>query len=100
MNAHTLPVNRHPVDLLAETREKIKALQAEEDMLRTEVSVLMGSADALGGDEYVAKQSISTRAGAIDADALKRAGIDVERFRKKPSTVYTIKCERRVLEDA
>lgn len=100
MNARTLPVNRHPVDQLADVREKIKALQEEEDTLRTEVSVLMGEGDTLGGDEFIAKQSISERAGAIDAKAMERDGIDVAKYRKKPSTVYQIRCERRVLEDA
>lgn len=100
MNAQTTPVNRHPVDQLAEVREKIKVLQDQEDTLRTEVSVLMGDADTLGGDEFIAKQSISERAGGIDAKALERDGIDVAKYRKKPSTVYQIRCERRVLENA
>lgn len=100
MNAKALPVNRHPVDQLADVREKIKALQEQEDTLRTEVSVLMGGGDTLGGDEFIAKQSISERAGALDVKAMESDGIDVAKYRKKPSTVYQIRCERRVLEDA
>lgn len=100
MTDTTLPVNRHPVDQLAEIRETIKHLQEREDELRVEVSALMGENDAIGGDEYIAKQSVSERAGAIDAKALERDGIDVAKYRKKPSTVYSIRCERRVQEAA
>lgn len=100
MNALTMPVNRHPVDELADVREKIKALEDIRDALLVEVSVLMGDSDTLGGDEFIARQSITERAGAIDAKAMKADGIDVAKYRKKPSKVYQIRCERRVLEDA
>ena len=100
MHNTALPVNRHPVDQLADIRAAIKALQEQEDTIRTEVSVLMGDGDVLGGDEFIARQTISERAGSIDAAALERDGIDVAKYRKKPSTVYSIKVERRAQEAA
>lgn len=100
MNATATPVNRHPVDELADVRAQIKELQEKEYTLRVEVSVLMGDNDSLGGDEFIAKQILSNRAGAIDTKALEKAGIDIDKYRKPSTVVYQIRCERRVLEDA
>lgn len=98
MNDTATPVNRHPVDQLADLRETMKGLKDFEDDLKAQVSALMGSADSLGGDQYIARQTVSQRAGGIDAEAMKRAGIDVEKFRKPNVTVYSIRCERREQE--
>lgn len=100
MNAITTPVNRHPVDQLADIRETIKHLKEREDELRLEISVMMGECDTLGGDEYIAKQTLSTRKGGIDDAAMKRYGINPDKYRKKDTTVFSIKCERRLQEAA
>jgi hypothetical protein len=96
----TLPVNRHPVDELAEVRAQIKDLEEREKALKTTVSTLMGDRDSIGGDEFIARQTLTERAGSVDTAAMKKAGIDVDKYRKAPTAVVTIKCERRVLEDA
>lgn len=99
MNAHPMS-NRHPVDQLGDVREQIKALQERETELKEQVSAMMGAADSLGGGEWIARQTRTTRKGAIDAKALEKAGLDPDRFRKPDSDVKTIRCERRVTEDA
>jgi hypothetical protein len=92
--------NRHPVDRLADVRAQMKALKALEDDLKAEVSKEMGGRDSLGGDQYIARQKLSERAGAVDAKAMKAAGIDVDAYRKPPVTVMTITVEERVEEAA
>ena len=77
MNAISMP-NRHPVDQLADVRETIKTLQAREAELKDEIGKLMGKADSLGGDEWIARQSLQERKGSIDEARLKAAGIDAE----------------------
>ena len=95
MNAIVKPVNRHPVDQLADVRAKIKELQAHEDELRTEVSGMMGDHDSMGGDEFIARQTITTRAGGVDTKKAEVDGIDLSKYRKKDITVYSIRIERR-----
>lgn len=97
MNA-TAMTNLHPVDELADVRLKIKHLDAREIELKKIISDMMGEADSLGGNEYIARQTVSERAGAIDTKAMEAAGIDVEKYRKKPTTVYTLRIERRESE--
>lgn len=92
--------NRHPVDDLADVRAEIKRLEAREEDLKAEVGKLMGSADHIGGDEYIATQSIGERKGNIDEKAAKAAGVDIEKYRKPPSTVVKILVERRAVEGA
>ena len=92
--------NRHPVDQLADIRATIKTLKAREDELKDQVSALMGDADSLGGDEFIALQKITTRKGSIDAKTLEAAGIDVDHYRKPATTVYAITVEPRVSEAA
>lgn len=92
--------NRHPVDQLADVRAEMKALKEREDELRALVSKAMGNADSLGGDQFIALQKVSERKGAIDAAALKKAGIDPDAFRKPDTTVYSIVIEPRVMEAA
>jgi len=53
-------LNRHIVDQLAEVRAQIKALEAREAELKTQISTAMGSANSLGGDEFIALQKLST----------------------------------------
>lgn len=97
MNGKAMP-NRHPVDQLAEIREQIKALKAREDELRNKVSAMMGAADSLGGDEFIARQSVTIRKGAIDEAAMRASGIDPDDWRKPEVTVYAIRVERRATE--
>lgn len=100
MNAIAMPAsNRHPVDQLGQIRETIKHLQEREKELREEISEAMGDADSLGGDEFIASQSVSSRKGAIDTKAMEAAGFDPDRFRKPDTTVFTIRTERRVVEE-
>ncbi|MBP0440661.1 hypothetical protein [Tianweitania sediminis] len=92
--------NRHPVDRLAIVRTRIKELQEQEADLKQIVSAQMGSKDTLGGDEYVAKQVLSTRKGGIDEALLKKQGLDPASFRKPDVTVLSIRVEARVVEEA
>lgn len=75
MNAIPAPVNRHPVDRLADLRAALKALEAEEKEAAAEVSRLMGDASSLGGNEYIATQSLTEIKGSVDAKKLASAGI-------------------------
>lgn len=100
MNAIATPVNRHPVDRLADLRAQMKALEAEEKEAAAEVSRLMGDAPSLGGDEFIATQGISERKGSIDAKKLAAAGIDVDAYRGAPSVSVRITLARRVQDEA
>ena len=95
-----MAANRHIVDQLADVRAQIKALGEREDALKTEVSKQMGAANSLGGDEFIAIQSLSTRKGGIDDKKAKAAGVDLDRFRKPDVAVVTIRVERRANEEA
>ena len=99
MNAIPTPVNRHPVDRLADMRAQIKALTAEEKTLTAEVSRLIGDGTSAGGDEYIATQSIAERKGSIDPKKLADAGIDADAYRKKGSVTVTVTLARRVVEE-
>jgi hypothetical protein len=100
MNATAL-TNRHPVDELAEVRAKIKFLGERESELKAIISKLMGpNNNSLGGDEWIAIQSMSERKGGIDEKKLIAAGIDVEKFRKPGSTPMIMRVERREVEAA
>ena len=92
--------NRHPVDQLADVRETIKTLQAREAELKDEIGKLMGKADSLGGDEWIARQSIQERKGSIDEARLKAAGIDADAFRKPPVTSIVLRVERRAMPES
>jgi len=96
----SMSVNRHIVDQLADVREQIKKLEEQEEKLKAEVSKQMGDADSLGGDEFIARQTVSTRAGSIDAKAMEKAGIKVEKYRKAAVTIYSIRVERREQPEA
>jgi hypothetical protein len=91
-------MNRHMVDQLADTRAQIKALEATEAKLKSEISAQMGSADSLGGDEFIARQTLTERKGGMDEKALIAAGVDVEKFRKPASAVMTLRIEARAQE--
>lgn len=92
--------NRHPVDQLAQIRSTIKVLQEREAQLKAEISAMMGAADSLGGDEFIAFQKLQQRKGGLDAAALKKAGIDPDKFRKPASTFIVLTVEPRVQEVA
>lgn len=92
--------NRHPVDQLAQIRSTIKVLQDRESQLKEEIGSLMGSADSLGGDEFIAFQKLQQRKGGLDEKALKASGIDPDKFRKPASTFITLTIEPRVQEVA
>lgn len=107
MNATATPykTNRHIVDQLADVRAQIKALEVREDELKAEISKVMGAADSLGGDEYIASQKASSRKGSLDPvklqGALKISQHDLDRVYRKPdSAVVSIVLERRQVEAA
>lgn len=89
--------NRHPVDELGEVREAKKALEEREKALKEKVAAMMGAADSLGGEEFIARQRVSERRGSLDEKALKERFGDeaVETCRKPPTTTYTIETRRR-----
>jgi uncharacterized protein (UPF0335 family) len=99
MNAAAL-TNRHPVDELAEVRAKIKFLGERESELKETISKMMGGADSLGGDEFIARQMLSERKGSLDEKAMKAAGIDTDKFRKPATVVMSLRIERREMEAA
>lgn len=92
--------NRHPVDQLANIRATIKTLEEREKELKEQISVMMGGADSLGGDEFIALQKLSTRKGAIDTKAMEKAGLDPDTFRKPDTAVYSLVLEPRAQEAA
>ncbi len=92
--------NRHPVDQLADVRAEIRRLQAQETELKSTVSMMMGSADSLGGDQYIASQKIMTRKGGLDEAKLSAELGDLAPFRKPDTTVITINVTPRVREEA
>jgi hypothetical protein len=100
MTAIPTPSNRHPVDQLANVRATIKTLEEREKELKAQISVMMGKADSLGGDEFIALQKLSTRKGAIDAALMEKAGLDPDRYRKPDTAVYSLVIEPRVQEAA
>lgn len=93
-------MNRHIVDQLADVRAQIKELEAREAALKSEISDAMGSANSLGGDEFLAFQKLSTRKGGIDDKAMTAAGIDVAKYRKPDIAVFSLVVERREVEAA
>ncbi len=94
--------NRHVVDRLADVRAEIKALTQEEAELKARVSQLMGSADSLGGDQYIASQSLQERRGGLDESKLAGAlGLpNLDAYRKPSTTFVVIKVEPRAMEAA
>jgi hypothetical protein len=93
-------INRHPVDRLADVRAEIKALEDVEADLKAEIGKLMGTSDALGGDEFIAYQRLEARRGSLDAKKIEAAGLDPDRFRKASTTAVVLRVERRVSEAA
>ena len=103
MNTTSLPgasQNRHIVDQLADVHEHIRILEERESQLRAEIMVLMGPANSMGGDEYIASIKATSRKGGLDEAAMKAAGIDTDRFRKPSSSVTTLRLERRSMDVA
>ena len=101
MNDISMPGNNlHPVDQLAEVRNTVKALKARESELVEQISDMMGEADSLGGAEYIARQIVSTRKGALDTKLLEKAGVNVDAFRKPDTTVFQMRLDRREMEAA
>ncbi|TPK59059.1 MULTISPECIES: hypothetical protein [unclassified Mesorhizobium] len=92
--------NRHPVDQLAQIRATQKILAEREAELKAEIGAMMGTADSLGGAEFIAIQKLQSRKGGIDEAAMKAAGIDVEKYRKPASTFIVLNVEPRVSEVA
>lgn len=91
-------MNRHIVDQYAEIVSTIKILEIKKDLLNYEIRKMMGSDDSLGGDEFIAMQSISERKGGIDEKALIEIGIDVSAFRKPSISLVTLRIQPRVSE--
>lgn len=92
--------NHHVVDRLAMLRQHIRAAQDLEKSLKDEVAQLMGSADSLGGDEFIARQKVTTRKGPFDEKRLAEVlGDMVERYRKPETTVYRIDTVQREAND-
>lgn len=100
MTATPVPGNRHIVDQLADVRAQIKDLEGREADLKKQISAKMGAADSLGGDEFIALQTLSTRKGGLDDKAMLAAGIDVDRYRRPDITVFSLRVERRASEAA
>ena len=98
MNDTALSRNRHPVDRLADVRTQIKVLEQEEADLKAQITTEMGSGDSLGGDEYIAFQSLQTRRGSLDEAKLRPLVGDLAAFRKPETTFIVLKVEPRVRE--
>lgn len=94
--------NRHPVDQLADVRAQIKALQDIETDLKAQISTEMGSRDSLGGDEFIAFQTLQDRKGGLDEVRISAAlGVgNLDGFRKPKTTCIVLRVERREVEAA
>lgn len=102
MNDTATSRNRHPVDRLADVRAEIKKLTEEEGELKARVIGMMGSADSLGGDQYIASQSLQERKGSLDDKKLEKAlGVDdLDAYRKPKTTSIVVKVEPRLSSEA
>jgi uncharacterized protein (UPF0335 family) len=102
MTNTALSGNRHPVDRLADVRAEIKKLQDEETDLKEQIGKLMGSADSLGGDEFIARQTLQERKGGLDEKALCRFlnADNLDAYRKPATAVLVLRVERREAEAA
>ena len=100
MNAIDTPVNRHVVDQLADIRAQIKQLKNDEADCVDEVIAAMTVKDSLGGDQFIAMRTITNRKGSVDYKAMESAGIQVDLYRKPPTTVCTIRLQERIVEAA
>lgn len=99
MTAISMPGNnRHPVDQLANVRATIKTLQEREAELKDQIGTMMGAADSLGGDEFIAIQKLKTRKGGLDAKKLEAKFGDLTAYRKKDTTFIELSVEARVME--
>lgn len=87
--------NRHPADELGDIRAERMALDAREARVRARVMKLMKAGDHLSGDDYVAKWEVQSWRGQLDARALKRAGLNPDKFRKPTTKVDIIRTVRR-----
>lgn len=102
MNVLSTTRNRHPVDELGDVRESLKSLEAREKELKEEVGRLMGTKDSLGGDNFIARQSISERKGALDEKVIAaKLGVEnLDAFRKPPVAVVTIRVTPRITDES
>ena len=87
--------NRHPVDRLADVRALIKQLQDEEIALKATIAAIMGKADSLGGDEYIASQRLQQRKGGLDEARLYAEGINLDNYRRPGGTHVVLTLEPR-----
>lgn len=92
--------NRHIVDQLSDIRAQIKELKKDEAACVSKISQQMGDGDSLGGDQFIARQIISTRKGSVDTARLAADGIDVDAYRKPETIAYSLRLEARVREVA
>lgn len=90
--------NRHPVDQLANIRATIKTLEDREKELKEQIGALMGSADSLGGDEFIARQKLQSRKGGLDEKKLQAKLGDLSAYRKPDSTYIVLNVEARAME--
>lgn len=109
MNGKSMPVNRHVVDQLADIRAKIKTLKKDEQSCVDEIKAMArtpaGDLDYIAGNEFIASMNESTRKGAINNESLDEFlqfhhSKTIEEFRKAPTTVLSIRLERRENEVA
>lgn len=87
--------NRHQVDRLADVREQIRLLQAEEKALREAIIQEMGDREALGGDQHIVRRSAVEQKGALDTDLLKEAVGTLDSYRKPATTTVRLTIEGR-----
>jgi len=87
--------NRHIVDRLADIRDKIAFFKGIENELKEAIAQMMGDETSLGGDEYIAVKAVSERVGSIDAKKLAADGVQVDKYRKAPSQITSIRLEER-----
>jgi hypothetical protein len=87
--------NRHPVDRLGDVRALLKELQEEEIALKATIAGMMGEADSLGGDEYIASQRLQQRKGELDEARLHAEGIDLDNYRRPGTTRVVLTVEPR-----
>ena len=87
-----LTQNRHPVDELADIRERMKPLKRREEELR---QMILDHECEAEGEEYAAAVSVTVRENLDQAKLIKEMGMKVLRPFMRTSEIRTIRLKEK-----